>query len=504
MRRLPLRIARPYSLRLRLIAAVMLPLAGLLTLFGLVTCLEIRNTHEGTRERVLVGSVRTLSLALAAPQGTRGKLMPHAIHLLQRRARPVIYFSVHEGRRLIAGSPGLPPPDDFRAPFDDYVDRHPGKTFPKTYRYYELYRGYVNPADGKTVMQPAFLRWGSFGGHPAQIAVEVRRVAGFRDPLVIQVADLLEDTFAYERQRYLQVALGAAAIWLIALVLFWLAITWGLRPYSALNAQVRSANEVPPLHFRLSVPADTPREAVPLIESFNALMERTEQVTMSVRQFTANASHQMRTPLSILRVHLDVLDRFGAASPQGQAALRDIASAVDTLERLLLQLIALERTGEQPIPDDMAFDLADAAAGATGDRVHHAVQKSLDLSYEAADDAPMPVHGHPLLAAELIGNLVDNAIRYNRPGGSVVVRLTRQGDRTLVAVEDDGPGIPPEEREKVFERFYRRATDADRVGSGLGLPIVRALAERMGADVRLDSGAGGRGTCVTVDFRAAA
>ena len=222
----------------------------------------------------------------------------------------------------------------------------------------------------------------------------------------------------------------------------------------------------------------------------------------TLREFTANASHQMRTPLAVVRVHLDVLERHGPASPRGVAALEDIATAVTSLERLLLQLISLARTEEQGIPADATFDLAAVASDILAARVVQPGLETMDIGFESEDDGPVAAFGHPVLAAEMIGNLFDNAVRYNRPDGVVTVRVLRREGAARIEVEDNGPGIPAADLERVFERFYRAHAEASPPGSGLGLSIVRALAERMGARVSLNAGAAGRGVLAAVDFTA--
>jgi two-component system sensor histidine kinase TctE len=491
------------SLRARLTGAVMVPLAALVLVFGGLTCWFMHTNIVLTSDRVLVGSVKTLSLAMDADPRLRPELMPLAIHLFQRRARPLTHYSIYHGDRLILGDPALKPPADYDVR-DRRIDRHTPATFPTAYRHTPLHRGYVDPKDASTVIQTAYLRDGLFNGKPARIATETRRIRGDPHPMAISIADYVDDRRNYEQGMFLQVIGGGILIMIIAVLLFWWAIVWGLKPFSALTEQVQGTEAGAPAHFRLVPPPGTPREAVPFIQSFNALMARMERATESLRQFTSNASHQMRTPLAIVRVHLDVLERYGPASPQGQAALREVPAAITALERLLLQLISLARTEEQAIDPTMAFDLAETTATVTGERVVQIDDDSLEVSYERDGAEPILAYGHPVLAAELIGNLIDNAIRYNRPGGSVIVRIRRGDGTARVEVEDDGPGIPEDERERVWQRFYRAANQSERQGSGLGLPIVKALADRMGAEVSLGSGAEGRGLCATVDFRAAA
>lgn len=491
------------SLRARLTGAVMLPLLALVVIFGGIACWVIAKTINVTSDRVLIGSVRTLSVALDADPDMRPRLVPLAVHLLQRHSQPVTFYSVYHGDELVTGRASLRPPPDYDIA-DRAIDRHPPAAFSDSNRTAKLHRGYIDPGDARTVIQAAYLRNGSFDGKLARIATEIRLVKGDRQPVIVQVASYIDDRNAYIFSQSLQVIGGGILILLIAVLLFYQAITWGLKPFSALTEQVEEARKNPLAHFRLTRSPDTPREAISFILAFNALMERMEKATESLRQFTTNASHQMRTPLAIARIHLGLLDRFGPNSPQGKNALLDISHAIESLERLLQQLISLARTDEQAIDPAMSFDLAETAATVLGERIGHFSEFDVDIIYEQDEEGAIAVKGHPQLAAELISNLVDNAIRYNRPGGSVVVRLGRHGGRGRIEIEDDGPGIPEEYRERVWERFYRGMAENDQVGSGLGLSIVRSLAERMGADVSLNNGTNGCGLCATVEFQEAA
>lgn len=490
------------SLRSRLTAAVMVPLLALAVTFGGITCWMIQSSGANTSDRILVGSVRLLSRAADAGDAVRDELLPLAVHLLQRRSAPVTHYSIWDGGRLLAGERGLVPPPQYDTRTGKTALRLPAASFPRTYRNTRLTGGYVDPRDAEGVIQPAYLRDGTLGGKPVRIATEIRRLHRNGRPVVIQVADFVDDRDAFQQTYFLRVLGAGVLIAMTAVLLFYWAITWGLRPFASLTGQIETARREPPPHFRLALEEDAPREARLLSDSFNALLARTERAVDSLRQFTANASHQMRTPLAIVRVHLDVLERYGPASPRGSAALDDIGNAVASLERLLLQLIALARTEEQGIPADASFDLAAVASDLVAARVVQPGLDAMDIGFEAEDDDPVPALGHPVLAAEMIGNLFDNAVRYNRPGGAVTVRVLRRDGIARIEVEDDGPGIAAEDRERVFERFYRARAEASPPGSGLGLSIVRALAERMGAQVRLDAGAGGRGVLAAIDFAA--
>jgi len=478
----------------------MLPLAALVMIFGGIACWAIAKTINTTSDRVLTGSVRTLSVALDAKPDMRARLVPLAVHLLQRHAQPTIFYSVYHGDTPVAGLAALKPPPDYDAS-DRVIDRHPPTTVTGSDRKSRLHRGYIDPNDARTVIQAAYLRDGRIDGKSVRIATEIRLTRDDQYPFVIQVADYVDDRHDYIFNQSAQVVGGGILILMIAVMLFYQAITWGLKPFSALTQQIEEARKDPPAHFRLMESSDTPREAISFILAFNALMARMEKAAEAMRQFTTNASHQMRTPLAVARVHMGLLDRFGPNSPQGKTALKNIAHAVASLERLLQQLITLAQTDEQAIDPAMSFDLAATAASVLDERIEHFSRFDIDIIYERSEQSAICVKGHPLLAAELIGNLVDNAVRYNRPGGSVVIRLGRGGGRGRIEIEDDGPGIPEEHREKVWERFYRGPAESDQIGSGLGLSIVRSLAERMDARVMLNNGPNGCGMCATVEFQ---
>jgi two-component system sensor histidine kinase TctE len=247
-----------------------------------------------------------------------------------------------------------------------------------------------------------------------------------------------------------------------------------------------------------------PREALAPAVALNALLERLEQSIGAVRRFTADASHQMRTPLTVLRTHLGILQRRGIDTPEGRAALDDIEAATKRLERLLAQLIALARADEGGSAEDETeyVDLARVAAAVVAERVPQALAAGTDIQFEGPE-VPVPIAANEVLTGEIVVNLLDNAIRYNRPGAPVVVRVAAADIGGRLEVEDEGPGIPASDRARVFERFYRIPRKGGPEGSGLGLAIVRALADRLGADVRLDDRKGGTGLLAIVHFRGA-
>jgi two-component system, sensor histidine kinase len=230
------------------------------------------------------------------------------------------------------------------------------------------------------------------------------------------------------------------------------------------------------------------------LEALRASSLQAEQLQNAMSRFTADASHQMRTPLTILQAHISVLEAQFPPSHEARASLVDIRDAADRLQRLLIQLLKLARAeGAQAAePDAGSIDLRELVREVAEELLPAATQARIDLHFEA-DAREFRSRANAITIREILANLIDNAIRYGRPGGHVVVRLARRQGAIVIEVEDDGPGIPQDERGKVLTRFYRLKRDQAQVGSGLGLAIVCSLAATLGADFRIDTGSQGSG-----------
>jgi two-component system, OmpR family, sensor kinase len=278
-----------------------------------------------------------------------------------------------------------------------------------------------------------------------------------------------------------------------------LALRRGLRPLdmTARNVATRSASSLTPI-----ATLDIPREIAPLVSSINELMGRLSQALATQRRFLADAAHELRTPVTALRLQLQLLKRADD-EPSRTEAVAELEAGIDRSQRLIEQLLHVARfepDGEQlrREPVDLG-DLVRAVVGALSVKADH---RGVDLG--AAGDAGVLVHGDAGQLTALLNNLVENALRYTPQGGVVDVDATRLQGRPMLRVIDSGPGIAASERERVFARFYRsddapkRASDPG--GSGLGLAIVRAVAERHAAAVTLHTPASGQGLEVRVMF----
>jgi two-component system OmpR family sensor kinase/two-component system sensor histidine kinase QseC len=275
------------------------------------------------------------------------------------------------------------------------------------------------------------------------------------------------------------------------------AVAWivrrGLDPlrFVAAEVQRRDARTLAPLGTD-----HLPREIEPLVNELNRLLERLRQAFAAQRAFISDAAHELRSPLTALRLQLQLLDRAPDETERLEARAR-LGAAVERAIHLVEQLLTLARSEPQDAAMELEnVDLAAAAADAIKDTHDLALARKIDLGLEAPPG--LNVQGDREALRTLVRNLVDNAVRYTPPGGTVQVRCWSAAQRAQLEVSDTGPGIPPGEKKRVFDRFYRRAA-AQEDGTGLGLAIVKAIAERHGAQIDLGEAPGG-GLRVAVSF----
>lgn len=274
----------------------------------------------------------------------------------------------------------------------------------------------------------------------------------------------------------------------------WLTVGRALWPLQRVLQAVerRGASDLEPL-----AEAGLPSEITPLVAALNRLLRRLEESISAQRAFVGDAAHELRTPLAALRLQAQVLVRT-AGETDRRAAGEELVAGVDRATRLVEQLLELARS--EPGASEPAFvpcRLGDLVREAVAQFAAAAVAKGIDLGVDAAGD--VTVKGDPSSLRIVLRNLVDNAVRYTPAGGRVDVVAEQCDGRPTIAVTDTGPGIPPQEREHVFARFYRLAGSAES-GSGLGLAIVRRIADLHRARVTLESGDGGAGLKVVVAF----
>ena len=314
------------------------------------------------------------------------------------------------------------------------------------------------------------------------------------------------------RDRVIQVAqpvdirqrLAAHAAWrsvlplllttpIAALAIWWLAAR-NLAPIERLAREVRTRDA----RSLAAVPtAGLPDEIAPLASALNALLARLSSSLDSQRAFVADAAHELRSPLTALKLQLELLRRADDAETR-EAARIAIGEGIGRASRLVEQLLALARSEPDAVLPVERVDLAAVARQAIDDTTPFADSRSVSIALIAHGGAC--VKGDPVALNLLVRNLVDNAVRYSPTASRVEVRVRQQSGEVVLEVDDAGPGIPDAERERVFDRFYRRA-DAGGAGSGLGLAIVRSVASAHAATVRLGPSTLG-GLSVSVSFPA--
>ena len=268
-----------------------------------------------------------------------------------------------------------------------------------------------------------------------------------------------------------------------------LGIPSGLAPLERIEESLRrrSGADLSPID-----PKGVPDEVREVVRALNGLLERQRNASARQREFLQDAAHQLRTPLAGLQMQLELLE----SRPLDEAARHRLRVSVARVVRLANQLLALARAeaGGRLVADAAEVELASLIDPLVEDWIERADERGIDLGVERE---PVRMTGDPTLLQELIANLMDNALKYCDEGGKVSLHCAREDNQVCIEVVDDGPGIPREVREQVFERFYRHAgTRAS--GSGLGLSIAREIVRGHGGSIAIEDGPQGHGTRVRV------
>src|SRR6266850_2100423 len=297
------------------------------------------------------------------------------------------------------------------------------------------------------------------------------RVVSPRGALLLGYPELPSPARPLSSQIWEQAIVHQLIMLALTIVMVWLGLRFGLRPLIRLRDAVleRRAGALEPLD-----PGPVPQELAPLVTAVNDYVHRLDEHMAAHGRFVAYASHQLRTALSVLNTQVSFALRSEDAAVR-QDALQAIRDGVRDGIRLVNQLLTLfiAEAAAHSEPRQAEVDLAEVVKRVLEELAPSAQAKDIDLGFEQRGSAP--VRGTPSMLHELVANLVDNGIRYAPRGGVVTAAIDASGDRVTLRIEDNGPGIPLEQRERVFERFYRLHDDGPG-GSGLGLPIVREIA----------------------------
>ena len=321
----------------------------------------------------------------------------------------------------------------------------------------------------------------------------------------------------YERDERWEIAVGQADIpttWLLKensqelatdilvafpliLIPVWLAVWLGLRPLHSLANSIsnRDPDDLSPVRI-----TQQHAELILLADAFNLQLAKVGRLITRERAFLQDAAHELRTPMAVVAVNAHAVANAHSAEERAAAEAR-LHSGLSRTSHLVEQLLALTRL-DIGRPADVALrDVASLVRDDLAAVAPMAVAKNMDLALDAPDCLERPVELHALRS--IVGNLVDNAIRYGSAGGRVVVTLAPLGEGWTLSVADDGVGIAAADRQRVFERFYR-GDHEETQGTGLGLAIVRTAAARLGGTVQVTDGLDGHGCTLFVEFFPAA
>jgi len=365
----------------------------------------------------------------------------------------------------------------------------------------------VPPNVPRSEAYPALVRFyhATYNGQPVRIAALLQPVFddSMRGIALIQVGETLEARRVLTNQILFNTLAWQTLLLAAVGLLVWFAVRLVLQPLMRLKAAVETRDTTDASDVD---PALVHKEVRPLVAALNSSRSRMHMLINSQRRFIADASHQLRTPLTVLKTQAELAlrecDRPGADPEQSKAVLREIvgsiAATTDSTVNLANRLLTLARIEHRGADASEAVSMRDIARQVGLELAISAVGKQIDLSLEAEQECL--VLGQPLLLHEMLANLVDNALRYTPHGGSVSLRVQQRGDEVVLEVEDSGPGIAAAERERVFAPFYRAASTLERNpgGHGLGLAIVRDIATLHGATIKLEDASRGSGLKVSV------
>lgn len=455
---------RSSSLRSKLLVWLSLPLLSLWLGGAVVAFFMAINFTNVAYDRALFDSARSLAEQVRVVDGRTVLGLPSSVvRLLLSDESDIVYFQV-VGRdgRLVSGEADLP-----RPPAGGRIGKpilHDGKLRGEKLRIASLYVIPLGGANGSTVL--------------------------------VQVAETLNKRHVLAEEILTGMLAPQLALIALALLIVWFGVGRGLGPLQKVRREIasRSHRDLSPL-----AESNSPEEVQTLIRAINELMGRLDQALGAQQRFIADAAHQFRTPLAGLKAQTDLALRQTDPAQQ-RHALEQLSASAGRTVRLINQMLALARVepGADKLLELQVLDLDALAREAAMEWVPQALRKEIDLGYEGPGGA-VSIRGEALRLRMLLDNVIDNALRYCPGGSRVTVKVGAEAGGAVLAVEDSGPGILPEEQDKVFQRFYR-VLGNEAEGSGLGLAIVQEIVHLHGAQVEIATPAAGKGTEVRVKF----
>ncbi len=453
------------SLRRRLLARLAIPLLALIAVDAGLSYVFALRFANSAYDYWLLDSARSLAAQVKAEDGQATLRLPkEALEVFEWDDRDRIVYKVSsEGGGLIIGQSSLAVPEPPRE-----------------------------------LQHPAFFD-AEFEGETIRGVAIRARPSGIREPVVIAVAETLHKRTSLAAEILTIVLAPQVLLLLAAALLIWSGITGGLRSLVLVSLDVarRDHRDLSPVPMR-----DVPQEVQPIIARTNELFGRLAEAMRAQRKFIADAAHQLRTPLSALKLQLETLERERLPE-EIRERVASLGQAGGRAIHLAQQLLTLARA-EPEFDPQQSFTQVDLVR-VTRDAGEQWITKALAAGVELILDAPgspVGLRGDPTLLSELVSNLIDNALRHGRGTKTVTLRVSGTPQPSL-AVEDAGPGIPPQAKDRVFDRFYRADTRSGE-GTGLGLAIVKEIVFAHGGTVSIETRPQFAGTRVFAVFPDAA
>jgi two-component system sensor histidine kinase TctE len=450
------------SLKRQLLAWLLGPLLLVLAVNAFLSYRAALTTANEANDRLLLASVKAIADRVTVAHDEISVDIPYvALDLFESNIKERIFYKVTA-------------PDG--APLTGYEDLPPPPV--------------AVPHD-----QPLFFQ-SSYHGENLYQAALYKHIYGpsVRGPVLIQVAETSESREALSRRILYDGLVRQGFLIAFAALLLWFGVRHALRPLMRLRDSIagRAAIDITPVEE-----SGVQSEVRPLIQALNQHTDRIDKMMASRVRFVADAAHQLRTRLTILRTRMEYAARY--EEPRAlHDAFTEAHALIDQTSHLVNQLLVLAHAEAKVVPgrDVEIADLAAVVHAITLDWVPQARAKDIALAFEGPDRGQL-ARGNALLLRELFSNLLDNAIRYTQRGGAVTARVLPEGDWIEIEIEDNGPGIPAAERERVFERFYR-VPDSNDDGSGLGLAIAREICRSHAATIEIVDPDVGSGVIVRV------
>jgi two-component system sensor histidine kinase TctE len=479
------------NLRRQLLSWIVVPAIGAIAMDMAVIYQSAADTAAQVQDRLLLGSARMMAEQIRFEDGLfQHVIPPAALELFQAEDQDRIYFSV----AIVNGADGSTGTTDTAGAVGGLG---PSGLWGEGG---SLLAGYPDmPMPAATADSPAFFD-ATMRSNPVRVVSLLQTVIGTPQTSVarVTVAETVNARRNLTHKLWLQSVIPQLIILFFAVGLIWLALDRGLRPMRVLRERIQSRQ---PGALEPVVVPHLSAELQALVDALNDYIRRLHAHVDTHAVFIQNAAHQLRTPFALLNTQLNYATR-NTDPVERRESLDAAQKTLRSATRLVNQLLALSSAHAfetEPIPQterDTPCALHAIAQEVLEALAMQAQARQIDLGAEWSD-AMIAVAARPVVLREMLMNIVDNAIRYTQPGGRVTVRIQTSAQAAQVSVSDNGPGIPPALRERVFERFFR-INDRDSQGSGLGLAIVREYALRLGAQVQLSNGEGGQGLCVTL------